>query len=261
MGTFNMSYRTQHELQMLLIVLAALVLLIFLLRLWKKALARKRLTPTVAWLNATYAVLTKINHGNSLYVGGHQRGFWMRVQVRIMLSSAWGIGRKKDAFAMVENLSNGLHSAAFQEDLERTGIPDMTDEEFDQLLAANDPETATWLRFLRDGYTRFGGNACLGWDLSRGIFLLGSYYLASFVKYDEALAQSLALGKKLQSQFDSWDGFLDSYLYGYLYWRENYAGKPTRDYKKRLKIIEKQKSDPNGPYAVDWRTPLSADWK
>ena len=259
MGAFSMSYRTQHELQMLVLVLASIVLLIFLLRMWKRALARKRLTPTIAWLNATYAVLTKMNGGNSLYVGGHPRGFWARVKVRLMLSFSWGIGRRKDALETIENLSNGLHNATFQEDMERTGIPDLTDEEFEQLLAANDQRVGIWLRFLRDGYTRFGDNACLGWDLSRGIFLLGSCYLAGFATYDEALAQSIVLGEKLQSNFDSWDGFLDSYLYGYLYWRENFSRKPTGDYKKRLKIIEKQKSDPNGPYALAWRTPLSAD--
>ena len=51
--------------------------------------------------------------------------------------------------------------------------------------------------------------------------LLGQCYVAGYYTYEEAMDKSLELGKKLQSMFASWEDFMQSYMYGFVYWSKS----------------------------------------
>jgi len=242
------------------IVIVALVIILTVIYLVRRANAYRKQTPTIAWLNGSYSLLTRMNHWNPVYVGGLQRTFYGIFKVRKVLAAWWGVN-KKNALQMVDDLAYGMHNEVFLNETETTGIAFMTDNEFDALQSSSRPKDIPKLQFLHDGYRRFGNKACVAWDLSRGMQLLGQYYVAGYMGYDAALEKSIELGKKAQSVFGSWDAFWDSYLYGYLYWSKNYTARRIPDYTMRMKILDQYRKNGKGPYSQPWNLMLHVDWK
>ena len=66
--------------------------------------------------------------------------------------------------------------------------------------------------------------------LSRALMLLGQCYVGGYYTYEEAMDKSLELGKELQSMFTSWEDFMQSYMYGFVYWSKSDPTKPQSEF-------------------------------
>ena len=102
-------------------------------------------------------------------------------------------------------------------------------------------------------YERYGEDTAAAWDYSRTMWLLSYYYLAGYYTADESLDQSLALAGTVQTTFDSWDSFMESYFAGYEYWSEESSD-------ERREVYENLKSSSDNPFVLDWNTPLEKTW-
>ena len=65
--------------------------------------------------------------------------------------------------------------------------------------------------------------------------------------------RTLTLAETVQTTFDSWDSFKESYFSGYEYWSEESGD-------ERREIYENLKSSPDNPFVLDWNTPLEKTW-
>jgi len=99
------------------------------------------------------------------------------------------------------------------------------------------------------------GNATgSAWDYSRAVSNLGLYYRAGYYKETEALDKALEVAKIIQTRFDSWDSFNQSYLDGYNAWR-------SPDYMTtRESTLETLKNSVNNPFLIDWNLDLQKSW-
>ena len=88
--------------------------------------------------------------------------------------------------------------------------------------------------------------------------LIGWGYIAGYYTYAEAMDESMETAKLIQQKFDSWEDFLNSYLYGYSYWGgEDLTDTSSMAY-GRKQICENLKAA--GVYEVDWNLAFTKDW-
>ena len=205
------------------------------------------------WINGTHAVLTKVNGADINRFGTLPANSVNRTRVRNTLESFWDITSREDLDYMIDTLAVGRHNPMFLEEAEEYGITSMTREEFESELAnVNDREAIMYFRNMFEAYETFGEQAILGWDLSRATQLSAFGYVAGFYTYDEAIEKALAVGRIIQSHFNSWDEFYNSYFFGYAYWSEDDLDDSQSEYIRRINIFNELKSDPNSPLALDW---------
>ena len=57
----------------------------------------------------------------------------------------------------------------------------------------------------------------------------------------------------IQSSFDSWDDYMESYFIGYEYWADESSA-------ERRELYEQIKSAGDSPFSVDFNTTLEKDW-
>lgn len=91
------------------------------------------------------------------------------------------------------------------------------------------------------------------WDYSRAISNLGFYYQVGYYTQEEALDKALEIAKIIQTRFDSWDSYNQSYLAGYNAWRGD-SGAPREPY------LEELKASQHNPFAIDWNLELEKSW-
>ncbi len=108
---------------------------------------------------------------------------------------------------------------------------------------------ADWFAF----YEQYGSDAAAGWDYSRAMSLLGYYYLAGYYTEEEALDQSMETAVVIQSTFDSWDDFMESYFLGYEYWAEESSD-------ERRALYEEIKAASDSPFQLDWGMTFEKTW-
>lgn len=98
------------------------------------------------------------------------------------------------------------------------------------------------------------GNATgSAWDYSRAVSNLGNYYLAGYYTETEALDKALEIARIIQTRFDSWDSYNQSYLVGYNAWR-------AADSRPREAVLDELKTSAHNPYAIDWNLNLVKSW-
>lgn len=171
----------------------------------------------VQWFNATYAILTKSNSCNIRAYGG-----------TLMMTGVEGEdGTNTDAFTREQNRKMLASSWGVTD---RAGA----DAVLDELLASGEATRSAW-------------------DYSRAMSNLGFYYLAGYYTINESLDRSLEVAKTIQQTWDSWDGFVASYLDGYRAWAGDEAG-------DRESIYEGLKGSAFNPYAVEWNLELTKTW-
>jgi hypothetical protein len=174
------------------------------------------------------------------------------------LADSWEITTKEDLDSMIDSLSKGRHNPMFLEEAEEYGITIMSKAEFEsELKGIDDREVIMYFRNMHEAYQAFGDKAILGWDLSRATQLCAYGYIAEFYSYDEAVDKALAVGKTIQNNFDSWDDFYASYLFGYAYWSGDDLEDPKSEYSRRVKILSNLRKDKKSPLNLDWNLSLS----
>ena len=98
------------------------------------------------------------------------------------------------------------------------------------------------------------GNATgSAWDYSRAVSNLGLYYQAGYYTETEALDKALEVAKIIQTRFDSWDSYNQSYLEGYNAWR-------SEDSTPREHCLEELKASRHNPFLIDWNLKLEKSW-
>ena len=85
------------------------------------------------------------------------------------------------------------------------------------------------------------------------MYLLSAYYHAGYYTEQEALDKSLEVAQTIQSMYESWDDFMDSYLWGYDYWAEEEST-------ERREIYNKLKAQSDSPFRFDFKMNLEKTW-
>lgn len=218
------------------------------------------MTDTIRWFNATYAVLIDINGNDFNLFGGMPANDDSKTVMQNSLPDSWGVEDRASADENMEWLLSEGHRVAFAEDmkaLEDEGVTaDISTEDLAALLkdeyGFEDDEANSYARSFGI-YTEHGADAIAAWDYSRAMYLLSAYYHAGYYTEQEALDQSLAVAQTIQSLYESWDDFMDSYLWGYEYWSEEEST-------ERREIYEKLKAQSDSPFRFDFKMNLEKTW-
>ena len=221
---------------------------------------------TVRWFTATYAVWS-VRNGADLYTpgGGTPDEAFYALVIKSVMDRDWGIRDRQSAQSMISWLENEGHNQALLKYYEEH---DLGQYETDIDLNASwdsgqgeisDGEAARQMAAYM-GYRTYGAYAASGWDYSRALMLLGQCYVAGYYTYEEAMDKSLELGKKLQSMFASWEDFMQSYMYGFVYWSKSDPTKPQSEFQYRAGIYQYLNSLEDGPFKTDWNMELKKEW-
>jgi len=223
------------------------------------------LSDTLRWFNATYAIITTLNDGDINLIGGYGTKNLLNVQmIRSGLKESWEVTDRTTADDTLNwLLEEGGHNAVLLEEYKENSLSDYTREELVEVLSDSsytDSDRAYYLR-LYDAVANYGDNAILAWDLSRAMQLSAWYYLADYYTYEEAMDKSLAIAKKLQETYDSWDEMTDSYLYGFQYWNDDDISDETSESYARYQVYQELVEQTDSPYSVDWNYELQKEWE
>lgn len=167
----------------------------------------------IRWFNATHGILTTINNKNMQIYSGIAHTNKFRRIERIGLLEYWDIKDRASMDETVNWLMDAGHRAEYQ------GEP---------------KEVAAW-------------------DYSRAMSVLSSCYLAGYIEREEALNRSLEIAKIIQSEYISWDAFMESYFKGFALWSQD-----SDEFRRKVYTTMKQK--PNSPYSLPWNLELKKVW-
>ena len=215
---------------------------------------------TVQWFNNTYAILTVLNQRDYRVYSGSSPNIASKTLAIGLLENSWGVTDRNSADETLLWLTDeGGHRVPLAEELSQLsdmGLSDIAeDQRAEAILSAfdlNEQEArqyAAWFSL----YEQYGEDAAAAWDYSRAMWLLSYYYLAGYYTAEEALDQSLALARTIQTTFDSWDSFMESYFAGYEYWSEESSA-------DRREVYENLKSSSDNPFVLEWNTTLEKTW-
>lgn len=90
---------------------------------------------------------------------------------------------------------------------------------------------------------------------------MGYGYIGEYYTYEEAMDKSLEIASEIQKTFTSWDDFVKSYFYGYLYWSGEDKEDTGSQASTRWKVYEELKAEENSIYNLDWNLKFVKDWK
>lgn len=216
-----------------------------------------KMTDTMLWMNGTHAIITAVNGGDYQTFGMMSVEEEASQQQR--LKESWEVTDSASADETLAWLSAEGHHAAYEEEMEKlteAGLAEV--EEGDRAAFIYEKyeiteEEAQLYAELYIAYEKNGETAILAWDYSRAMALIEDCYRAGYYTQKEALDKSLEEAKVIQSTFDSWDAFVESYLTGYEYW----SGSGSEE---RRKIYEELKAASDNPYRLKWGTALETSW-
>ena len=221
---------------------------------------------TVRWFTATYAVWS-VRNGADLYTpgGGTPDEAFYALVIKSVMERDWGIRDRQSAQSMISWLEKEGHNQALlkyyeEHDLGQYGTDIDLNASWDSGQGEiSDGEAARQMAAYM-GYRTYGAYAASGWDYSRALMLLGQCYVAGYYTYEEAMDKSLELGKKLQSMFPSWEDFMQSYMYGFVYWSRSDSTEPQSEFQYRVSIYHYLDSLEDGPFKMDWNMELKKEW-
>ncbi len=215
---------------------------------------------TILWMNGTYAVLTSLNGWDYSMFGGMPANDDSMALQQSMLSEWWDVTDKASADETIEWLMSEGHRMDFAEMMDmlaEDGLGDMPEgERADYLLNNYTNMTEEIAQQYADFYAVYdekGIDMISAWDYSRAMSVIGNAYIAGYYTETEALDKSLEIATVIQTVFDSWDAFQDSYMTGYEYWAEESSD-------ERRAVYESLKAETGSPYSLDWNTTLEKSW-
>lgn len=218
-----------------------------------------KLPDTIQWFNASNAILIDANRWDYQIYGGLEPNETNQTAAKYVLNNSWGVTDKDSADETLEWLlseGNRIDFIADMETLTASGISEVDEEERVSFLLENyelNEESAKYYAKWYGRYEEYGEDAASGWDYNRALSQLANFYLAGYYTLEEALDASLVIAETVQSSFDSWDDYMESYFTGYEYWSEGDSG-------ARREIYEKLQNAPDNPYHIDFHTRLEKSW-
>ena len=218
------------------------------------------MTDTLRWFNAAYAVLIDLNGRDFNLFGGIPANDDSQTIMQAGLADSWGVEDRTSADENIDWILSEGHRVDFAENmkaLEDAGVTaDTSTEDLAALLKDEydfEDETANSFARAFGVYTEHGADAIAAWDYSRAMYLLSAYYHAGYYTEQEALDKSLEVAQTIQSMYESWDDFMDSYLWGYDYWAEEEST-------ERREIYNKLKAQSDSPFRFDFKMNLEKTW-
>ncbi len=217
------------------------------------------LPDTLRWFNNTFALLIAQNNWDISLYGGLPKDESSKSVVEYLLENTWDVTDRQSAEQTLNWLLEEGHRVSFTEEMDSLasiGLADVPAQERAETILANfdlDEEQAERYAEWFSLYEQYDTDTAAGWDYSRAMTLLSFYYLTGLYTEEEALDQSLEMAKTIQSAFDSWDDFMESYFVGYEYAMEAESG-------DRREIYEQLKASPDNPFTLDWNTTLEKSW-
>lgn len=217
------------------------------------------LSDTVRWFNASNAILVYANQWNYQLYGGLEANAANQEVARQLLDNSWGVTDNASADETLEWLLTEGHRMDFVYDMEvitEAGISEIAVDERENFLLENFDVTEDGAEFYADWYGRYeedGEDAVSGWDYNRALSQLANFYLAGYYTLEEALDASLEVAQLIQSSFDSWDDYMESYFTGYEYWAEEGS-------EERRELYEELKDAADNPYSIDFNMKLEKSW-
>lgn len=218
------------------------------------------MTDTLRWFNAAYAVLIDLNGRDFNLFGGIPANDDSKTIMQAGLADSWGVEDRTSADENIDWILSEGHRVDFAENmkaLEDAGVTaDTSTEDLAALLKDEydfEDETANSFARAFGVYTEHGADAIAAWNYSRAMYLLSAYYHAGYYTEQEALDKSLEVAQTIQSMYESWDDFMDSYLWGYDYWAEEEST-------ERREIYNKLKAQSNSPFRFDFKMNLEKTW-
>lgn len=257
-SVIQMKIRMTRKKILTAVIISAIFLSVFLGSCSTKPLNAGDDTPlSIQWINGTYAVLTKVNSDDVTVFGGMAHNFLNKQIILASLEEWWGVTTKAEMDEMIDSLAIGRHNPMFLQEAEEYGIIYMSESEFQEALKEVDKRLdVIYFQNMFDAYQKFGENAISAWDLSRAVQLCADGYIADFYSYEEATNKAIKIGEQIQSTFNSWDDFYESYLFGYAYWSEDDTDDPNSNYAQRVEILSQLKEDDKSPLHLDWNLDL-----
>ena len=216
-------------------------------------------TDTIQWFNNTCAVLTAVNGWDYTMFGGLPANDDSKAVAQTLLSEGWEVTDRGTADETMDWLLTEGHRVSYVDDMEyikETGVADVAAGDrmnfFLQNFDVSEEEAQDYIDWY-GFYEQYGEDAIAAWDYGRAMSLLGYYYLAGYYTEEEALNKSLEVANTIQSTFDSWDSFMESYFVGYEYW----AGDSSDE---RRGIYGDIKAASDSPYSIDWNITFEKNW-
>lgn len=238
-------------------VIIILIVIVVLIKVFKPKREYKEIPQPILWVNGTYAVLGKINMWNPKIFGGFG-DVASKIECKPALKNSWGVKNKQDLDETIQELVEGMHNNSLVSKVYDSEINTLSREEFEEEMKKLDKkEVVTYFTNMYNIYEKFGDNAILGWDLSRATSLCSMGCKAGFYTYQEGLTKALEISRQIQSTFNSWDEFHESYMAGYLFWSKDSVTSRGSGYNQRLKIIAGFKKDPKSFCHLDWNLDLN----
>lgn len=218
---------------------------------------------TVLWFNAAYSPLTAMNKADFNEIGGYASNGQNRQFMRELLSDWWNVTDRRTADETLQWLLNEGHRSGFIEEMtyyKKHNMLMTTKNEWLRYTKGNASEAACQARMCKI-YKERGSHAIDAWDYCRAMQLLGQYYVAGYYTKEESLNASLAIAKKLQQTYHSWEDLMQGYNDGYQYWCGDDITEPGSKSYTRNQVIFKLKTDPGALInTVAWDTPLTKSW-
>lgn len=224
---------------------------------------------TVQWFNTTYAVMLYQNNFDYTLIGGSEPGPGTNTY---LLERDWGITDRASAIENIKWLISEGHRVTYEQiekDLIEGELFDCTFEEYMSIIELSaqmnemDLETVGPIfERMYHTYQECGEAGVKAWDYCRVMQMCGNYYVAGYLTLEEAMDVSLAMAQLMQAEYVSWEDMMNSFLYGYYFWRgEGPEEEDTGSYWRRYYYDELRNKEGN-PYSVNhWDTEFVVNWR
>lgn len=220
---------------------------------------------TVQWICSAYAIYTHYNKKDLGCIGGtsdDNSEIYQRA-IRIALANGWRISDRDSAIRQLNSLLEKGHRETYRKfisEMKKHNLLSLSEEELLSRVERENGDAGEFQAAYR-AYQAMGEQALDAWDYSRALQVLGDCYQAEYISLEECLDVSLAVAKKLQEEFGSWDELCRSYLYGYHFWKKDDMNYESSDTRARWEVYEELKEMKQGPFSVPYDTELKESWK
>lgn len=225
----------------------------------------REIDDVIYWQNAIYAVLTEMNYEDIYVIGGIVKDKKESKNMQKRLLKWWGVNNRQELLDMIESLKEGLHNEHFVQHAIDFQMPkyihreDFIENEL-QYAKEGSEELVLFIYDVWQKDRKSKDEPIIGWDLGRAIYLCHAGYVADYFEYTEALDMALEICLTLQSKFNSWDEFFESYLDGCQYWSGEFVSDEDTNVFRRTQIFKKLKEIEDSPYDLDWNLELKRVW-
>lgn len=210
---------------------------------WTHFIEKRQYPYTIKWFVACAAVAYISSGQNPAIFGSAYKEPETSAAQREVLFDSWGINKKADFSAWPEKLYYGRAMSEYLEKLEYLDDLDDDEQELMEKIQTNCGESGIW-----------------AWDLQRLIFLCSLGYLCDYISYEDALDWCLKAGQKLQTLYQSWDAFMESYLLGYCFWSGDDLEDEDSEAYMRKGIYDFYKGRADSPWVINWHANLHKEW-